>query len=181
MISTENTFHLYDGDDNVTTFAFTFDGVESSDDIKVSLIEDPTAPEDAEELDSTLYTVQVTQMRVLYPLSGPPLATGAQLLIERRVDLKQETDLIEGGAYSAETIERAFDKLTIAQQYLQSQIDRVVAAPIYVDGAVGDLGEIITGINAAATDAAASAVEAALAVTNGRRTAIINAIIFGGA
>jgi hypothetical protein len=179
MISTENISHLYDGNDVTTIFAYTFEGVISADEIVVTLIEDPDAPEDAVTLDSSLYTVQLTQSRVLYPLTGSPLATGAQLSISRNVDYKQEVDLVNGGPYDAEVIEGALDKLAKGQQQLAAQIGRALTAPIYVDGVVGDLGGIILAVNGAREDAEDAATAAAAAVESGRRTAVINAIIFG--
>lgn len=181
MISTTNLSHLYDGNGVTTTFAYTFEGVVAASEIVVTLIEDPDAPEDAVELDSSLYTVQLSQMRVLYPLTGSPLASPSQIQIERRVSLTQEVDLVNGGPYDAEVIEGALDKLAKAQQQLDARIERTLAAPLYVDGVLGDLGAIITSVNAAKDDAEAAAADALASVEAGRRSAIINAIIFGGA
>lgn len=179
MISTENISHLYDGNDVTTTFAYTFEGVIAAEEIVVTLIADPAHPEDAVILDSSLYTVQLTQMRVLYPLTGSPLATGAQLSISREVDFKQEVDLVNGGPYDAEVIEGALDKLAKGQQQLDARIERTLGAPIYVDGVVGDLGVIILAVNDARDDAEAASAAATAAVEGGRRSAVINAIIFG--
>ncbi len=180
MISTTNVKHTYDGNDNTTTFAYTFEGVESTSEIVVYLVADPDSPEDVEILSPSLYTVQLTQMRVLYPLSGPPLPTGQQLVVSREVDLTQEVDLVNGGPLDSEVIEAALDKLTKGQQQLSERIERTIAAPIYVDGEVGDLGDIITSVNADATTAADAAATATAAADEIVSSALINSIIFGG-
>lgn len=180
MISTTNTKHTYDGNDITTSFPWTFEGVISSDEIKVYLVEDPDAAEDGVLVDPSLYTVSLTAQTVTYSPSGSPLVTGAQVVISREIDLTQERDLVNGGPYDAEEIEAAFDKLTKGQQQLSARIERTLAAPIYVNGEVGDLGVIITAVNADMTAAAASAAAAAAALATIEDTSIINAIIFGG-
>ena len=58
------------------------------------------------------------------------LPTGCQLVIQRIMDLTQETDYVENDAFSAETHETALDRLTMITQQLQEQLDRAVLADI---------------------------------------------------
>ena len=58
------------------------------------------------------------------------LPTGCQLVIQRIMDLTQETDYVENDAFSAETHETALDRLTMITQQLQEQLDRAVLANI---------------------------------------------------
>jgi microcystin-dependent protein len=63
---------------------------------------------------------------VTYPLSGSPVASTTQVVVERRMPLKQETDLQNQGAAYPETIEDALDYLTMVAQQLQDQINRSI-------------------------------------------------------
>lgn len=56
-----------------------------------------------------------------------PPASGESLTVERVVPLTQETDLQNQGPYLAETVENAFDKLTMIDQQQQVGIDSVDA------------------------------------------------------
>lgn len=65
---------------------------------------------------------------VTYPLSGS-LATGAEILIERIVPLKQETTLDNQGGFFPEAVENALDRLTMADQQLHSSLGELIASP----------------------------------------------------
>jgi len=58
------------------------------------------------------------------------LSTSSWLVIQREVELTQETDYVENDPFSAETHEGALDKLCMADQQLQEQIDRCIKADI---------------------------------------------------
>jgi hypothetical protein len=63
---------------------------------------------------------------VTYPLSGSPLTTATDIVVERFLPEVQETDLTnQGGAYP-EDIEDALDYLTMICQQLQDQINRAI-------------------------------------------------------
>jgi len=63
---------------------------------------------------------------VTYPLSGSPLASTFDIVVERLVPDVQETDLTnQGGAYPQD-IEDALDYLTMITQQQQDQIDRSI-------------------------------------------------------
>ncbi len=54
-------------------------------------------------------------------------ATGETLTILRNVDLKQETDYVEGGSFPSDDHEDAIDKLTMLVQQLQEKLDRFLS------------------------------------------------------
>jgi lysophospholipase L1-like esterase len=70
-----------------------------------------------------------------YPVSGQPLAINESLLIERRVDLLQTTDLRSQSSYSPELTERALDKLTMMVQQVNHSLASTQAAKVAVLGA----------------------------------------------
>jgi len=58
------------------------------------------------------------------------MPTGSNTIIQRVVDLTQEVDYVENDPFPAETHERALDKLCMADQQLQEQIDRAILGDI---------------------------------------------------
>jgi hypothetical protein len=88
-------------------------------------------------------------------------ATGESLVIAREVPLTQQTDYLENDPFPAETHERALDKLTMATQQLQEQVDRSAKLPISdpasADALVADLVRVadsIDNVDTVATDIA---------------------------
>src|SRR5574340_610881 len=67
---------------------------------------------------------------VTYPLSGSPIASGTSLTISRILPLTQGVSLTNQGPYLPAAVEGALDNLTMIAQQLQSQIGRVVTAPL---------------------------------------------------
>ena len=130
-IATTTSKVSYDGNDSATTFPYPYK-IFSADELEVILTD--TDSDNTTLVLNTDYTVTgvgvSTGGNVEYPISGDPLATGEILTINRLVDLLQETDLEEQGAFSANTIERMSDFLTMQTQQLQEQIDRSVKEEI---------------------------------------------------
>lgn len=58
------------------------------------------------------------------------LATGYTLTIIRHLDLTQETDIRNQGAFYPETHENEFDTIVMQMQQLQEQIDRTIIQPV---------------------------------------------------
>jgi len=58
------------------------------------------------------------------------LPTSSWLVIQRVMDLTQETDYVENDSFPAETHEKALDKLTMISQQLQEQVDRAIKADV---------------------------------------------------
>lgn len=78
----------------------------------------------------TLYTVtglgSALGGSVTYPLSGLPLSSAFDIVIERVLAETQETDLENQGTAYPAVIESALDYLTMLVQQLQDQIDRSI-------------------------------------------------------
>jgi hypothetical protein len=89
------------------------------------------------------------------------LSTYSQLVIQRVMDLTQETDYVANDAFPAETHEQALDKLTMITQQLQEQLDRAVLAE--VTQTTTSISYIISTVN---TNAQAAASSAAVAVSS---------------
>lgn len=99
------------------------------------------------------------------------LPTSSKLVVQRVVDLTQETDYVENDAFPAETHERALDKLTMGLQQIQEQIDRAILA---------DVAQVSTNVTfadfsnqrAAATSSANVAIAQATAATSSATVAV---------
>lgn len=76
---------------------------------------------------------------VLYPLSGPPLASGHYLTMVRNLPFTQELDLQNQGPWLPEVVEAALDRLTILTQQLLEQSDRTLRYPVGAEAADGIL------------------------------------------
>lgn len=78
-------------------------------------------------------------------------ASGETLVIAREVPLTQQTDYLANDPFPAETHERALDKLTMAVQQIQEQVDRSAKLPISdpasADSLVADLVRIADSID----------------------------------
>lgn len=57
------------------------------------------------------------------------LLTGERLTVIRDVPLTQELDLPSSGVYDPESVENAFDKLTMSVQQLEERMDRILQVP----------------------------------------------------
>lgn len=70
-----------------------------------------------------------------------PLAEGETITLLRSVPLTQETDLVNQGAYYAETVEDALDLAIMRDQQMQEQIDRAIKAPVSTSGSGAEIAE----------------------------------------
>lgn len=61
---------------------------------------------------------------------GDPFPSGEKLVLQRIMDVTQETDYEEGDSFPAEVHESALDKLTMISQQIIEQIGRQITAPI---------------------------------------------------
>lgn len=93
-----------------------------------------------------------------------PLATGSTLAIIRNVAFNQLTDLESGQAFFPDTLERAYDKLTMQTQQLKEGLSRTVIVP--PDDTVTDPASLLLSIAEAQAAAAASAASAAASAAN---------------
>lgn len=106
----------------------------------------------------THYTISVNSDQESSPggsvtmVTAPPVGYTTVLL--REITATQETDLVNGGAFYAQSVESAFDKLTMLVQQLAEAITRSVK--VGLSGAVSP-DDLIAGINNASAAASASA------------------------
>jgi hypothetical protein len=82
------------------------------------------------------YSVDTKNCNVIYPYPfGKPLPAGWKMTIMRVVPVTQEMDLINQGALPNETLEKAYDKLTMIAQQLNEESNRSLKADVTVIGA----------------------------------------------
>ncbi len=87
---------------------------------------------------------------VTYPVSGDPLDDDETLTILRVIDITQETDLRNQGAYYPEVVEDELDRSRMIDQQQQEEIDRALKQP--VDGDNYDAGgKKIVGVSTASS------------------------------
>jgi hypothetical protein len=113
---------VYDGNGATTVWPVPFEALDAGD-VHVFL----TNPDnETYEVDAG-FTVDLDAGEVTYPSGGgAALPEGWRITLLRQMDLLQETDLINQGAFYAETVEEALDRLTmIAQQHAEA-ISRTV-------------------------------------------------------
>lgn len=132
-VSSEVQKVIANGNDTATTFSFTFTVFDSSD-IEVYVKTAAGAvTQISEGTGANAYSVTLTDPNTL-PSTGSitypedevtPLPTGDKIVIVRHLTLGQETDLINQGAFSAQTLEDQLDKLAMMIIQMQEQIDRV--------------------------------------------------------
>ena len=91
---------------------------------------------DADGVETTLSSsqYQITGLNdnaggtLTYPLSGPAIAVGTTLTLQRIVALVQQTELVNQGGYYPAVVEDSLDYLTMIDQQLQDGIDRSLTA-----------------------------------------------------
>ena len=109
----------------VTSFAYTYPILKTSD-LTVILKDNATLVENTLSI-TTHYSVSRDAItRIGNVTTVATYAAGYTLIIKREVDLKQETDYTEGGAFPASSHEDALDKLTMIVQQLQEEVERCI-------------------------------------------------------
>ena len=110
----------YLGNDATRVWPFAFGVLEKSDLVITLIVGDVETP--LTQAEFSVSALPSTGGSVTYPLVGY-LPTGTSIRIRRVVDLKQETQFDNQGGYFAKSIEAGLDRVTMAQQQLQDQID----------------------------------------------------------
>lgn len=111
----------YDGNGSDTVFDYTFP-IDSEDELKITLTDSDGV--DTIKTLTTHYSVTIGDDGTgTFTMVTAP-ATGEQVTATLDIDLTQETDLLNYGAFDAETHEQAWDKLTRICQQQQEEIDR---------------------------------------------------------
>ena len=128
------------GNDVATSFAFTFKLFDAAN-IAVVLTDDNGA-ESTLVLDSD-YTITLNADQdvtpggsIEYPVSPSidPLPTGYTLHALGAEPYTQETELPTGGAYRADTVESALDRIVFQTQQLNEEMSRALTLPVSADG-----------------------------------------------
>ena len=133
-ITSTSPREIKNGNGSATVFSFTF-VVNQASDLVVTLV-DANANETVltEGTGTTNYSVSVSSYpgtgSVTYPATlGTKLAANQQLVIQRVVDLDQETDLVNQGAWRPEQVENTFDYSRMVDLQQQDELDRALKAP----------------------------------------------------
>lgn len=114
------------------------------------------------------YLVDLANSRVEYPITGSggtPLPEGSVITLLRNTDLKQEFNPEKNGDFDADLLEGALDKATAAMQDFCEKVERCIIFPPSTVGAQTDAKSYLALVNAAKTEAAASAASAAGSAT----------------
>lgn len=166
-VSSTNSKHVYCGNGVTTHWDFTFPLVDEED-MLVYL----TDPNGVLSLLETGYFVDIDNSRVEYPAVEPvgegqepepglpPLPNDWKITLIRSVPMTQETDLRNQGAFSLETLEQGFDKLTMITQQLAEAQQRSVKYPVDENPTDADTETFLSVINKAKGDAQTAAATA---------------------
>lgn len=130
-LSTEENKKQYDGNDSTTIFPFPYLFQANTD---LTVIHTSSSGEDTILVLDTDYSVSGADNpaggSVTYPIAGTPLETGEKITIAREMEVNQETDLSNHGAFFLVAIENALDKLAMIAQQLKEMYDRTVKVDI---------------------------------------------------
>lgn len=141
----------YLGNGATDTFAYEF-RIQQDSDLLVTRL-DEAGLETALSLDIDYSVTGVDQPEGGDVVLAAPLPSGDRLVITRDVPATQEVDLQNQGAFFAETIERAFDKLTMLAQQNKEGDARTVTLPVVSQGVSatlpGAVADAVLGWNAA--------------------------------
>lgn len=115
---------IYVGDGTTVNFSFPFRIFEVGD-LKVSLYKIATGEETLQTF-TTHYSVTITGTfgGTVHMVTAPTSAY--KLIIKRVLPLTQGVDYVEGDRFSAETHERALDKLTMIHQQIKEELDQAI-------------------------------------------------------
>lgn len=160
--------HVYDGNGVTTSWPFTYPVILSTD---IEVILTNVAGVDQAALNPSLYTIDVSAGTVTYPLTGSPLATGWKITLLRVEPLTQLTTLTTQGAFTAQNIERALDKLTMITQQHDEALSRTISYPVSQTPSSTDTTLFLATVLGYKTDAAASATAASTSASTASTSA----------
>lgn len=136
-LATTSTKAVAQGNSATTSWPYTF-LIPAMNSLMVTLID--IASGNPTVLAPSVYSVtglgNPTGGSVTYPLSGSPITSATQIVVERFVPETQETDFTLQGAVYPTDIEDALDYVTMICQQLQDQVDRSIVF------SVGDTVEV---------------------------------------
>ena len=134
-LTVQNPKEIKNGNDSTTVFSFTFVLNQSSD-----LVVTHTNAAGVETVvtvgtGTTNYSISLPTApgngSITYPATlGTALATGATLTLQRIVDLDQDTDLVNQGAWNPSQVEDALDYSRMINLQQQGELDRSIKIPV---------------------------------------------------
>ena len=140
-VQNDKTKEVLLGDGIITAFPYTFALLDKTH-IKVYL----TDLDGNTTLLESGYNVDTKNCNVIYPYPfGKPLPAGWKMTIMRVVPVTQEMDLINQGALPNETLEKAYDRLTMIAQQLNEESSRSLKADVTVIGTPHQLPAPVPG------------------------------------
>ncbi len=168
-ISTEVNDVTHDGDGLQTSWPFQFN-IPDDDSYEVLI----TAPNGAiTTADPSTHSITGLNNEqggfVTYPLTGPALASGYKLTINRKLPYTQPTKLRQQRRYDPQVVEETMDRLEMQIQQVNAKADRSVQVPISSDTSPENY---LSDIEVLAAQAAASAQAAAVSETNADADAV---------
>ena len=150
------TKQIYEGNGSTTIFPVPFQ-YSRTDNVKLAYT-DAAGTESAITSNYAFTVATNGDTSVIYPVTGIPVPMGARLTVYRDTPQTQIVDLIYGGAFSPDVLEKdVFDRIVMMIQELQEAMSRAVKAPFTSDISPEDLlGEIYAAVKGAQDAAAAS-------------------------
>lgn len=138
-LSSSTSYVRYTGNGATSVYSYTF-RIDSDADIRVIKITNATPAAVTVLTLTTDYTVSGVGNASggNVTLGAGSLTSGYKLLLRRKLQLIQETDISNEGTYYASEHEDVFDNLTFIDQQQQYSIDRAVQLPESVDTAAFD-------------------------------------------
>lgn len=163
--STTSKSGPYNGNGSTTVFAYDFKILANT---EVEVVLTSTAGVETVKTLTTHYTVSgVGSASGNVTMITAP-ATGEKLTLRRKLSGKQELDLQNQGAYYAEDVETAIDRLTMYDLQQQEELDRCVKVPV---SSSLDPDDYLTTIQAAEASASASASSASSSASSASTSA----------
>ena len=189
-LTTQSPKEIKSGNGSTTVFSFTFVINQASD---LTVIKTTTAGVEStlsEGSGTSNYSVSVSAYpgngSITFPASGSTkLASGEKLTLKRIVDVDQDTDLVNQGAWKPSQVEDAFDYSRMIDLQQQEEMDRALKFATSADTSSFDMSipapvaskvvainssnngfELVTEPSASASAAAASEVAAAASATS---------------
>lgn len=136
-ISSENYRKQYSGNDSTTVFPYDF---KITADTQLNVIKTSSIGVETTLVLDTDYSVSGVGVEgggnVTYPISGTALASGETITIRRILPLTQTTDLTNGQAFQAQTLEDALDRAVMITQQLKEETSRSIKIPVTDENSV---------------------------------------------
>ena len=128
-VSITTTRVQYDGDGVTTTFTYPFMIYEDTDLVVIHMDADNVETVFTLNTDYTVTGEGTSTGGTVVLVDATDCATGETLTILRDMDFKQETDFVDGDAFSSESFEDALDKHTLELQQLSEEVLRAAKLP----------------------------------------------------